>query len=140
VISGNLLGYREIGFGQRITRSVSTWPRAITWGHEKRALFVSHAFARWREGARQRHSHPARRLHSRRGHLFLVDRLLHLRQRLLEGDLRTNQHTPLSDPYVRSLSSGREVASGFSGTFVGDQAKVFGTSLLAPGAQVFAPH
>jgi hypothetical protein len=47
-----------------------------------------------------------------------------------KGELRTNQHTRLSDPFVRSLSGGQEVASGFSGTFAGDQAEVFGTSLV----------
>jgi hypothetical protein len=36
-----------------------------------------------------------------------------------KGELRTNQHTRLS-----------EVASGFSGTFAGDQAEVFGTTLV----------
>ena len=46
-----------------------------------------------------------------------------------KGELRTNQHTRLSDPFVRPLSGGREVASGFSGTFAGDQAEVFGTTL-----------
>jgi hypothetical protein len=47
-----------------------------------------------------------------------------------KGELRTNQHTRLSDPFVRSLCSGQEVAGGFSGTFAGDQAEVFGTSLV----------
>jgi hypothetical protein len=36
----------------------------------------------------------------------------------------------LSDPFVRPLSGGQEVASGFSGTFAGDQAEVFGTTLV----------
>jgi hypothetical protein len=47
-----------------------------------------------------------------------------------KGELRTNQHTPLSDPFVRTLSGGEEVASGFSGTFASDQAEVYGTSLM----------
>jgi hypothetical protein len=47
-----------------------------------------------------------------------------------KGELRTNQHTRLSDPFARPLSGGREVASGFSGTFAGDHAEVFGTSLV----------
>ena len=47
-----------------------------------------------------------------------------------KGELRTNQHTRLSDPFVRPLSGGQEVASGFSGTFAGDQAEVFGTTLV----------
>jgi hypothetical protein len=37
-----------------------------------------------------------------------------------KGELRTNQHARLSDPLVRPLSGGKEVASGFSGTFAGD--------------------
>ena len=42
------------------------------------------------------------------------------------------QHTPLSDPALRShtLFGGQEVTSGFSGTFDGDQAEAFGTSLV----------
>ena len=47
-----------------------------------------------------------------------------------KGELRTNQHTRLADPFIRTLSGGQEVASGFSGTFAGDQAEVFGTSLI----------
>jgi hypothetical protein len=47
-----------------------------------------------------------------------------------KGEFLTNQHTQLSDPFVRTLSGGREVASGFSGTFAGDQAEAFGTSLI----------
>jgi len=47
-----------------------------------------------------------------------------------KGELRTNQHTRLSDPFVRPLAGGQEIASGFSGTFAGDQAEVFGTSLI----------
>jgi hypothetical protein len=35
-----------------------------------------------------------------------------------------------SDPFVRTLSGGQEVASGFSGTFAGDLAEAFGTSLI----------
>ena len=47
-----------------------------------------------------------------------------------KGELRTNQHTRLSDPFVRPLAGGQEIASGFSGTFAGDQAEAFGTSLI----------
>jgi hypothetical protein len=47
-----------------------------------------------------------------------------------KGELRTNQHTQFSDPFVRPLAGGQEIASGFSGTFAGDQAEVFGTSLI----------
>ncbi len=34
-----------------------------------------------------------------------------------KGQLTTNQHTPFADPFVRPLFGGREVTSGFSGTF-----------------------
>jgi hypothetical protein len=47
-----------------------------------------------------------------------------------KGELVTNQHTPLADPFARSLSGGQEVTSGFSGTFTDDEAEVFGTSLV----------
>jgi hypothetical protein len=47
-----------------------------------------------------------------------------------KGQLRTNQHTQLSDPFVHPLSRGQEVSSGFSGTFADDEAEVFGTSLI----------
>ena len=47
-----------------------------------------------------------------------------------KGELRTNQHTRLPDPFVRPLAGGQEIASGFTGTFAGDQAEVFGTSLI----------
>ena len=47
-----------------------------------------------------------------------------------KGELTTNQHTPLADPFLRPLSGGKEVSSGFSGTFADDEAEVFGTSLV----------
>ncbi len=47
-----------------------------------------------------------------------------------KGELRTNQHTPFSDPFVRPLFNGKEVTSGFSGTFTDDRAEVFGTTLV----------
>jgi hypothetical protein len=47
-----------------------------------------------------------------------------------KGELRTNQHTPFSDPFLRPLFGGQEVTSGFSGTFAGDSAEVFGTTLV----------
>ena len=47
-----------------------------------------------------------------------------------KGELRTNQHTPLSDPFLRPLAGGQEVTSGFSGTFTGDEAEAFGTCLI----------
>jgi hypothetical protein len=61
----------------------------------------------------------------------VIIRKVGAKQRLpWKGELRTNQHTRLSDPFVRLLSGGQEVASGFSGTFAGDQAEVFGTTLV----------
>jgi hypothetical protein len=47
-----------------------------------------------------------------------------------KGDLVTNQHTPFRDRLVRPLFAGREVSSGFSGTFEGDRSEVFGTTLV----------
>src|SRR5260370_32872856 len=47
-----------------------------------------------------------------------------------KGQLRTNQHSPFPDPFVRSLFAGQEVASGFSGTFPNDEAEDFGTTLV----------
>ena len=47
-----------------------------------------------------------------------------------KGEFTTNQHTPLADPFKRSLSRGQEASSGFSGTFAGDEAEAFGTTLV----------
>jgi hypothetical protein len=47
-----------------------------------------------------------------------------------KGQLRTNQHSPLPDPFVRPLFAGQEVTSGFTGTFADDEAEVFGTTLV----------
>ena len=47
-----------------------------------------------------------------------------------KGHLRTNQHTPFSDPFVRTVSGGQEVNSGFSGTFRDNEAEAFGTVLV----------
>ena len=47
-----------------------------------------------------------------------------------KGQLTTNQHTPFPDRFVRALFAGQEVSSGFSGTFAGDRAEVFGTTLV----------
>ncbi|MBR0753827.1 hypothetical protein JQ604_16705 [Bradyrhizobium jicamae] len=47
-----------------------------------------------------------------------------------KGHLVTNQHSPFADPFARPLFAGQEVASGFSGTFAGDTADVFGTVLV----------
>lgn len=42
------------------------------------------------------------------------------------GHLRTNQHSTFSDPFTRLPFARQEVTSGFSGTFSGDRAEVFG--------------
>ena len=47
-----------------------------------------------------------------------------------KGQLSTNQHTGFADPFIRPLSGGQEVASGFSGTFADDAAEAFGTALV----------
>ena len=47
-----------------------------------------------------------------------------------KGHVTTNQHSPLADRFVRPLFGGHEVNSGFSGTFAGDRAELFGTSLV----------
>jgi hypothetical protein len=47
-----------------------------------------------------------------------------------KGQVVTSQHTEFADPFVRPIFSGPEVASGFSGTFSGDEAEVFGTTLV----------
>ena len=47
-----------------------------------------------------------------------------------KGELRTNQHTPFADPFLRPLFGGQEVSSGFSGTFADDRSEVFGTTLV----------
>ena len=47
-----------------------------------------------------------------------------------KGDLVTNQHTPYHQTAARPVFGGREVTTGFSGTFKDDTAEVFGTSLV----------
>jgi hypothetical protein len=47
-----------------------------------------------------------------------------------KGDLVTNQHTPYRDGKARPLFDGREVTSGFSGTYRDEDSEVFGTSLM----------
>jgi hypothetical protein len=47
-----------------------------------------------------------------------------------KGDLVTNQHTPYRDSTARPVFAGREVTTGFSGTYGGDDSEVFGTSLV----------
>ena len=47
-----------------------------------------------------------------------------------KGDLVTNQHTPYRDSTARPVFGGREVTTGFSGTFQDDHSEVFATSLV----------
>jgi hypothetical protein len=47
-----------------------------------------------------------------------------------KGDLVTNQHTPYRNGTARPVFAGREVTTGFSGTYGGDNSEVFGTSLV----------
>jgi hypothetical protein len=47
-----------------------------------------------------------------------------------KGDLVTNQHTPYRDSLARPVFAGREVTTGFSGTYGDDESEVFGTSLV----------
>jgi hypothetical protein len=54
-----------------------------------------------------------------------------------KGHLRTNQHTPFADSFARPLFGGEEVSSGFSGTFEGDHAEVFGTTLVGTKSMSF---
>src|ERR1700742_19684 len=46
-----------------------------------------------------------------------------------KGELVTNQHTPSETNMVSPVLGGREVTSGFSGTFGDTEAEVFGTTL-----------
>lgn len=55
-----------------------------------------------------------------------------------KGHLRTNQHTPFPDPFVRPLFGGHEVTSGFSGTFRDNEAEVFGTVLVGTRSLSFS--
>src|SRR3954452_2447259 len=47
-----------------------------------------------------------------------------------KGEIVTHQHTPYHESDARPVFGGREVATGFSGTFQGGTAEVFGTSLV----------
>jgi T3SS negative regulator,GrlR len=47
-----------------------------------------------------------------------------------KGCLVANQHTPYHDSLARPVFAGREVTTGFSGTFRDDGSEVFGTSLV----------
>src|SRR6201991_167720 len=46
------------------------------------------------------------------------------------GEIVTNQHTPYHETDARPVFGGREVSTGFSGTFNDDSAEEFGTSLV----------
>jgi hypothetical protein len=47
-----------------------------------------------------------------------------------KGEIVTNQHTPYHETDAQPVFGGREVSTGFSGTFNDDSAEVFGTSLV----------
>jgi hypothetical protein len=47
-----------------------------------------------------------------------------------KDELLTRQHTPYRETPVRPVFAGREVSTGFSGSFSDDRSKVFGTSLV----------
>ena len=47
-----------------------------------------------------------------------------------KGEIVTNQHTPYHDSLARPVFAGREVTTGFSGTYQDDESEVFGTSLV----------
>jgi hypothetical protein len=53
-----------------------------------------------------------------------------VKENTCKGDLVTNQHTPYHDTAARPVFGGREVTTGFSGTFADGTADVFGTSLV----------
>jgi len=47
-----------------------------------------------------------------------------------KGELLTRQHTPYRETSSRPVFAGREVTTGFTGSFANDQSEVFGTSLV----------
>jgi hypothetical protein len=47
-----------------------------------------------------------------------------------KGELLTRQHTPYAESNGRPVFAGREVSTGFTGTFSEDRSEVFGTSLV----------
>lgn len=47
-----------------------------------------------------------------------------------KGELLTQQHTPYAESSARPVFAGREVSTGFSGTFANDRSEVFATSLV----------
>ena len=54
-----------------------------------------------------------------------------------KGELVTRQHTPYRDQSVRPVFGGHEVGVGFSGTYAGDTAEVFATSLVGKRSIAF---
>jgi T3SS negative regulator,GrlR len=46
------------------------------------------------------------------------------------GEMITNQHTPYRESTARPVFAGREVTTGFSGTYEDGKAAIFGTSLV----------
>ena len=96
----------------------------------KNGLSCSHPYARRRKGPGQWRTHPPRRRVSRWRPLFWSTGSYTVGNGTWKGDLRTNQHTPFTDRFVRPLFAGQEVTSGFSGTFADDGAEVFGTTLV----------
>ena len=52
------------------------------------------------------------------------------REARVRAKLVTNQHTPYHESTARPVFGGREVTTGFSGTFKDDTAEIFGTSLV----------
>jgi hypothetical protein len=53
-----------------------------------------------------------------------------VKERTWKGEIVTNQHTPYHETDARPVFGGREVTTGFSGTFDDGTAEVFGTSLV----------
>jgi hypothetical protein len=47
-----------------------------------------------------------------------------------KGELLTRQHIPCRESLARPVDAGRDVTSGFSGTFQDGRSEVFGTSLV----------
>jgi hypothetical protein len=47
-----------------------------------------------------------------------------------KGELVTNQHTPYRGGGARPVFAGREVTTGFTGTYRDGESEVFGTSLV----------
>jgi hypothetical protein len=57
-----------------------------------------------------------------------------------KGELRTNQHTRLSDPFVRSYPVARKSPAGFPGPLPATRPRCSALASSAPEACPFAPH